>query len=177
MTDFQPRVRRAARSIPSNAESALVTAWRLIMAKSAIHTLHHSAGALFRGSRARWRWSLGEPVRRFVRPHHHSANAAHARSSDRPESRCAAGRIAARKPARLCRHGSLSARGNGWLARVQSHRPRRSRTTIRRRPADSCSVYPFVAFLAGYMFERGTKSFARAAIAGLLADFCCSPEA
>src|ERR1700733_2216938 len=31
-------------------------------------------------------------------------------------------------------------------------------------------VYPFVAFLAGYTFERGTKSFARAAIAGLLAE-------
>jgi biotin transport system substrate-specific component len=32
-------------------------------------------------------------------------------------------------------------------------------------------VYPFVAFLAGYIFERGAKSFARAAVAGLLADF------
>src|SRR5437868_3978405 len=32
-------------------------------------------------------------------------------------------------------------------------------------------VYPFVAFLAGYIFERGTKSFARAAIASLLAEF------
>lgn len=31
-------------------------------------------------------------------------------------------------------------------------------------------VYPFVAYLAGYIFERGTKSFARAAIAGLLAE-------
>jgi biotin transport system substrate-specific component len=35
-------------------------------------------------------------------------------------------------------------------------------------------VYPFVAFLAGYIFERGsrreTKSFLRAAIAGLLAE-------
>jgi|SRR5208337_3058263 len=31
-------------------------------------------------------------------------------------------------------------------------------------------VYPFVAFLAGYIFERGTKSFARAAIAGILAE-------
>ena len=31
-------------------------------------------------------------------------------------------------------------------------------------------VYPFVAFLAGYVFERGTKSFPRAAIAGLLAE-------
>ena len=31
-------------------------------------------------------------------------------------------------------------------------------------------VYPFVAFLAGYVFERGTKSFLRAAIAGLLAE-------
>ena len=31
-------------------------------------------------------------------------------------------------------------------------------------------VYPFVAFLAGYVFERGVKSFARAAIAGLLAE-------
>lgn len=31
-------------------------------------------------------------------------------------------------------------------------------------------VYPFVAFLAGYMFERSAKSFARAAIAGLLAE-------
>ena len=29
-------------------------------------------------------------------------------------------------------------------------------------------VYPFVAFLAGYVFERGTKSFPRAAVAGLL---------
>ncbi|HET6175861.1 MAG TPA: biotin transporter BioY [Candidatus Sulfotelmatobacter sp.] len=32
-------------------------------------------------------------------------------------------------------------------------------------------VYPFVAFLAGYIFERGAKSFARAAVAGLLAEF------
>jgi biotin transport system substrate-specific component len=32
-------------------------------------------------------------------------------------------------------------------------------------------VYPFVAFLAGYVFERGTKSFARAAIASLAAEF------
>jgi biotin transport system substrate-specific component len=31
-------------------------------------------------------------------------------------------------------------------------------------------AYPFVAFLAGYIFERGTKSFARAAIAGLMAE-------
>jgi biotin transport system substrate-specific component len=31
-------------------------------------------------------------------------------------------------------------------------------------------AYPFVAFLAGYVFERGTKTFARAAIAGLLAE-------
>jgi biotin transport system substrate-specific component len=32
-------------------------------------------------------------------------------------------------------------------------------------------VYPFVAFLAGYVFERGTKSFVRAATAGLLGEF------
>jgi biotin transport system substrate-specific component len=31
-------------------------------------------------------------------------------------------------------------------------------------------AYPFVAFLAGYIFERGAKSFARAAAAGLLAE-------
>jgi biotin transport system substrate-specific component len=31
-------------------------------------------------------------------------------------------------------------------------------------------AYPFVAFLAGYIFERGTKSFVRAATAGLLAE-------
>jgi biotin transport system substrate-specific component len=31
-------------------------------------------------------------------------------------------------------------------------------------------VYPFVAFLAGYVFERGTKSFPRAAVAGLLGE-------
>jgi biotin transport system substrate-specific component len=31
-------------------------------------------------------------------------------------------------------------------------------------------VYPFVAFLAGYIFERGGKTFARATIAGLLAE-------
>src|SRR6478672_9197966 len=31
-------------------------------------------------------------------------------------------------------------------------------------------VYPFVAFLAGYVFERGTRSFLRAATAGLLAE-------
>lgn len=31
-------------------------------------------------------------------------------------------------------------------------------------------IYPFVAFLAGYIFERGAKSFVRAAIAGLLAE-------
>lgn len=31
-------------------------------------------------------------------------------------------------------------------------------------------VYPFVAFLAGYIFERGTRSFLRAATAGLLAE-------
>lgn len=31
-------------------------------------------------------------------------------------------------------------------------------------------AYPFVAFLAGYIFERGGKSFARAAIAGVLAE-------
>ncbi len=31
-------------------------------------------------------------------------------------------------------------------------------------------AYPFVAFLAGYVFERGTKSFLRAAIAGFLAE-------
>jgi biotin transport system substrate-specific component len=36
-------------------------------------------------------------------------------------------------------------------------------------------AYPFVAFLAGYMFERGTRSFLRASLAGLLAElalFC-----
>ena len=31
-------------------------------------------------------------------------------------------------------------------------------------------AYPFVAFLAGYVLERGAKSFARAALAGLLAE-------
>jgi biotin transport system substrate-specific component len=31
-------------------------------------------------------------------------------------------------------------------------------------------VYPFVAFVAGYIFERGTKTFLRAAIAGLVAE-------
>ena len=31
-------------------------------------------------------------------------------------------------------------------------------------------AYPFVAFLAGYIFERGTKTFVRAAIAGFLAE-------
>src|SRR5579871_6968100 len=31
-------------------------------------------------------------------------------------------------------------------------------------------AYPLVAFLAGYIFERGNKTFARAAIAGLLAE-------
>jgi biotin transport system substrate-specific component len=31
-------------------------------------------------------------------------------------------------------------------------------------------VYPLVAFLAGLIFERGVKSFARAAVAGLVAE-------
>jgi biotin transport system substrate-specific component len=31
-------------------------------------------------------------------------------------------------------------------------------------------VYPLVAFLAGYIFESGANSFARAAVAGLLAE-------
>src|SRR4051794_1671139 len=31
-------------------------------------------------------------------------------------------------------------------------------------------VYPFVAFLAGYIFERGKKTFARAAVASVLAE-------
>jgi len=31
-------------------------------------------------------------------------------------------------------------------------------------------VYPFVAFLAGYVFEHGTKTFLRAAVAGFLAE-------
>lgn len=31
-------------------------------------------------------------------------------------------------------------------------------------------VYPFVAFLAGFVFERGRKSFGRAALAGFLAE-------
>jgi biotin transport system substrate-specific component len=31
-------------------------------------------------------------------------------------------------------------------------------------------AYPLVAFLAGYIFERGSKSFARAAAAGVLAE-------
>jgi biotin transport system substrate-specific component len=31
-------------------------------------------------------------------------------------------------------------------------------------------VYPFVAFLAGYIYERGAKSFLRATMAGLLAE-------
>lgn len=31
-------------------------------------------------------------------------------------------------------------------------------------------VYPFVAFLAGYIFERGKKSFPRAVIASLIAE-------
>ena len=37
-------------------------------------------------------------------------------------------------------------------------------------------AYPFIAFLAGYIFERGAKTFARAAAAGLLAEillFAC----
>ncbi len=31
-------------------------------------------------------------------------------------------------------------------------------------------IYPFVAFVAGYLFERGTRSFMRAALAGLFAE-------
>lgn len=31
-------------------------------------------------------------------------------------------------------------------------------------------AYPFVAFVAGYVFERGAKSFVRAAVSGLLAE-------
>ena len=31
-------------------------------------------------------------------------------------------------------------------------------------------VYPFVAFLAGYVFERGAKTFVRATVAGLVAE-------
>src|SRR5438270_10584120 len=31
-------------------------------------------------------------------------------------------------------------------------------------------AYPFVAFVAGYIFERGTKSFMRATLAGLMAE-------
>jgi biotin transport system substrate-specific component len=31
-------------------------------------------------------------------------------------------------------------------------------------------IYPFVAFLAGFVFERGARTFARAAVAGLLAE-------
>src|SRR5215831_4767735 len=31
-------------------------------------------------------------------------------------------------------------------------------------------AYPFVAFVAGYLFERGAKSFVRAALAGLSAE-------
>ncbi|HZC22552.1 MAG TPA: biotin transporter BioY [Candidatus Binatia bacterium] len=31
-------------------------------------------------------------------------------------------------------------------------------------------VYPFVAFLAGYVFERSAKTFVRAAVAGFLAE-------
>jgi biotin transport system substrate-specific component len=31
-------------------------------------------------------------------------------------------------------------------------------------------IYPFVAFLAGYIFERGARTFLRAAVAGLLAE-------
>jgi len=31
-------------------------------------------------------------------------------------------------------------------------------------------AYPFVAFVAGYIFERGKKTFARAAIAGVMAE-------
>jgi biotin transport system substrate-specific component len=31
-------------------------------------------------------------------------------------------------------------------------------------------AYPLVAFLAGYIFERGSKSFARAVVAGVLAE-------
>ena len=39
-------------------------------------------------------------------------------------------------------------------------------------------VYPFVAFLAGYMFEHGRKHFARAALAGFWRDsaFCRRPD-
>ena len=31
-------------------------------------------------------------------------------------------------------------------------------------------AYPFVAFVAGYLFERGTRSFLRAAVSGLAAE-------
>jgi biotin transport system substrate-specific component len=31
-------------------------------------------------------------------------------------------------------------------------------------------AYPFVAFIAGYVFERGTRTFARAVIAAVLAE-------
>jgi biotin transport system substrate-specific component len=31
-------------------------------------------------------------------------------------------------------------------------------------------AYPFVAFVAGYLFERGSRSFARAVISGFIAE-------
>jgi biotin transport system substrate-specific component len=31
-------------------------------------------------------------------------------------------------------------------------------------------AYPLVAFVAGYLFERGSKTFARAAVAGIVAE-------
>ena len=31
-------------------------------------------------------------------------------------------------------------------------------------------AYPLVAFVAGYIFERGSKTFARAAVAGIVAE-------
>ena len=80
-----------------------------------------------------------------------------------------AGRVDAGQPSRICSARALFGRRRDGIARVQSDWPRRNRAVARayRRISNGLSVRRLARWL---YIERGAEDFARAAIAGFLAE-------
>ena len=88
-----------------------------------------------------------------------------------------AGRLAARQPPRIRRAGSLLGRRRGGPAGFNPTGPG-GIAQLLGPTGGFLMVYPFVAFLAGYIFERGAKTFrARRDRRSAGRRFCCSPAA
>ena len=108
-------------------------------------------------------------VRGTVCAHHHSTDAPDSGAVDGAESRRVASRSAPRKPPRFRRSRALSGGRHSGLPVFNPTGPG-GIAQLFGVTGGFLLAYPLVAFVAGYIFERGSKTFARAAIAGIAAE-------